>query len=111
MDRDNFGERRMGMKSKHRQRSLDTTRQAVKSVLLLVLALLLAGMITGCSDSDSATATSPTPAASLSAPAEVRVAVADDTTATIAWTEVAGAVSYNLYRDVTPGVKKTAPPR
>jgi hypothetical protein len=68
--------------------------------------LLLAGMITGCSDSDSATATAPSPTASLSAPAEVTVAVADDTAATIAWTEVAGAVSYNLYRDVTPGVKK-----
>ena len=94
------------MKNKYRQLSLETTRQAVKPGLLLLLAMLLAGMIAGCSSSDSATATTSTPsAATLTAPEQVTV-TAGDTTATIEWTAVDKAVSYNLYRDVTPGVNK-----
>lgn len=105
------------MKNRHRHTSPTVTSQSLKFALFLVLMTLLAGVLGGCGSSGSSTAastpatptTSTDPATLATMPPEkVTVTMTDDTSATIEWTAVAEALSYNLYRGLAPGVTKGA---
>jgi hypothetical protein len=80
------------------------TAKRWKDFLALFLAAVLLAGLAGCSSDDSASSTSTIPD-TLSAPEQVGI-MAGDGSVTIQWSEVNGAVSYNLYRDTVPGVTK-----
>jgi hypothetical protein len=87
-----------------KEKSLARSGHYGKLLLSLVLALALAA----CGSSSGGGGDDPAPAAgTVSSPENVSV-TASDASATVAWDDVAGATSYNVYWKNTPDVSKTS---